>query len=175
MNRVATGHPLFTTSRQEPVDVLTAIRQGQHHEQAYLVGVHDQMFDAVPPSYDKDSPDPMRPRWQPGGLQMIGWLVALVYNAVANVSEKLARGYGGSHIRTLLRMFFNRPRALYQTPEAVIVSLDPFAGPVALVRLIDEFNAQAHRLPWLQDRPVVVSLTLQTRPRPGPSRLIDNN
>jgi hypothetical protein len=35
----------------------------------------------------------------------------------------------------------------------------------ALIPVIDEFNAQAHRLPWLHNRRVVVSLTPQ--PRPG--------
>jgi len=168
-------HPLFTTSQEGPVEVLTSFRARQHHEQAYRVGVHDQMLDAVPAGYDKDSPQPKRPRWQRGGLQMVGWLVALVYNAVANLSEELAGGYGGSHVRTLRRTFFNRPGTLYQTPEALIVSLDPFAGQEALVPVIDEFNAQGHRLPWLEGRWVVVSLTPQARPRPGPLRLIGNN
>jgi hypothetical protein len=168
-------HPLFTTSQQEPVDVLTAFRARQHHEQAYRVGVHDQMLDGVPAGYDKDSPQPLRPRWQRGGLQMIGWLVALVYNAVANVGVELAGDYNGSHVRTLRRTFFNRPGTLYQTPEALIVSLDPFSGQEALVPVIDEFNACAHRLPWLENRQVIVSLTPQARADRRPFPLIVNN
>jgi hypothetical protein len=167
-------HPLFTTSEEEPVEVLREFRSRQHHEQAYRVGVHDQMLDAVPPGYDKDSPDPLRPRWQRGGLQMIGWLVALVYNAVSNVAVELAGDYNGCHVRTLRRTFFNRPGTLYQTPEALIVSLDPFSGQEALVPVIDDFNAQGHRLPWLDNRRVVVSLTPQPRPRSGPSPPIVN-
>ncbi|HKB36990.1 MAG TPA: hypothetical protein VKD72_11085 [Gemmataceae bacterium] len=161
-------HPLFTTSQAEPLEVLVDFRGRQHHEQAYRVGVHDQMLDAVPAGYDKQSPERMRPRWQRGGLQMVGWLVALVYNAVADLAVELAGDYNDCHIRTLRRTFFNRPGTLYQTPQALIVSLDPFAGQQALTPVIDEFNAAGHRLPWLGDRQVVISLTPQARSRSGP-------
>jgi hypothetical protein len=161
-------HPLYTTCEKEAVEtleVLTDFRTRQHHEQAYRVGKYDAMLDGVPCGYDKESPDPQRPRWQRGGMQMIGWLVALVYNAVANMAVELAGDYDGSHIRTMRRNFFERPGTLYQTPEALIVSLDPFRGQEALIPVIDEFNEQAHRLPWLEDRQVVVCLTPQTRCR----------
>jgi hypothetical protein len=161
-------HPLFTTSLVGPDEVLSLFRTRQHHEQAYRVGVYDEFLDAVPCGYDKDSPDPRRPRFQRGPLQMIGWLVALVYNAVADLSSSLAGDFTGSHPRTLRRMFFNRPGTLYQTPEALIVSLDSFRGQEALTPVIDAFNAAGHRLPWLEDRPVIVSLTPQGRPGAGP-------
>jgi hypothetical protein len=90
---------------------------------------------------------------------MIGWLVALVYNAVADLAAGLAGDFVGCHVRTLRRAFFNRPGQLYQTPTALIVHLDPFAGQEALVPVIDEFNAAGHRLPWLEGRQVVMSLT----------------
>ena len=51
--------------------------------------MYDAFLDAVPCGYDKDSPDPKRPRFQRGPLQMIGWLVALVYNGVADFAERL--------------------------------------------------------------------------------------
>jgi hypothetical protein len=161
-------HPLYTSSAAAPVEVLTEFRARQHHEQAYRVGVYDEMLDGVPCGYDKDSPDPKRPRWQRGGLQMIAWLVALVYNALANVAVELAGDYDGSHVRTLRRKFFNRAGTLYRTPEALIVNLDPFRGQEALVPVIDEFNSYAHRLPWLENRQVVISLTPQPHPRRGP-------
>jgi hypothetical protein len=160
-------HPLYTTSKEEPMEVLTDFRKRQHHEQAYRVGVHDEMLDGVPCGYDKESPDPNRPRWQRGGMQMIGWLVALVYNAVGNMAVELAKDYNGSHIRTMRRNFFERPGTLYLTPRALIVSLDSFSGQDALVPWIDEFNARGHHLPWFNDRQVVVSLTPQTQCRRG--------
>src|ERR1700730_10923646 len=112
-------HPLYTTcanEEQEAVDVLTDFRTRQRHEQAYRVGKYDAMLDSVPCGYDKESPDPNRPRWQRGGMQMIGWLVALVYNAVANLAVELAGDYCGSHVRTMRRTVFTRPGTLYQTP-----------------------------------------------------------
>jgi hypothetical protein len=156
-------HPLFTTSLAEPADVLTAFRTRQHHEQGYRVGVYDEFLDAVPCGYDKESPNPQRPRSQRGPLQMLGWLVGLVYNTVADFATALAGDFAGCHVRTLRRLFFNRPGMLYETPEALIVALDRFAGQEALVPVIDQFNDAGHRLPWLEDRRVIVSLT------PGPT------
>jgi hypothetical protein len=167
-------HPLFTTSEAEPDEVLLMFRGRQHHEQAYRVGVHDEFLDAVPCGYDKDSPDPNRPRFQRGGLQMIGWLVALVYNAVGDLASSLAGDFVGSQVRTVRRMFFNRPGSLYQTPRALIVQLDPFGGQEALIPVVDAFNAEAHRLPWLENRQVVVSLTPPCGPRSNPSPVIVN-
>jgi hypothetical protein len=161
-------HPLFTTDLAAPVDVLTAFRGRQNHEQGYRVGVYDEFLDAVPCGYDKESPDPRRPRFQRGPLQMIGWLVALVYNAVGDFAASLAGDYVGSHIRTLRRQFFNRPGALYETPEALVVRLERFAGQEALTAVIAECNAAGHRLPWLGDRRVVVSLTPNDQSRSGP-------
>jgi len=162
-------HPLFTTHDGAAYeDVLTAFRLRQYHEQAYRVGVYDEYLDAVPCGYDKESPDPKRPRRQRGPLQMMGWLVALAYNAVADWAWGLGGSFVGSHLRTLRRQFFNRPGQLYGTPEALIVQLDPFAGQEALVGVIDAFNAARHRLPWLENRQVVLSLTPRGQPRSGP-------
>src|ERR1700678_3064308 len=159
---------LYTTGLGPPPDVLGLFRQRQHHEQAYRVGVHDEFLDAVPCGYDKESPNPKRPRWQRGPLQMIGWLVALVYNAVGDLGASLAGDFTGSHVRALRRTFFNRPGTLYQTPEALIVNLDPFSGQNFLTPVIDEFNAAEHRIPWLGNRQLVLSLTPQEQSRAGP-------
>jgi hypothetical protein len=99
---------------------------------------------------------------------MIGWLMALVYNAVADWTSQLVGDFAGSHLRTLRRQFFNRPGTLYQTPEALIVTLDRFAGQEALIPVIDAFNAAGHRLPWIENRQLVISLTPQAQPGPGP-------
>src|SRR5207302_7832407 len=99
-------HPLYTTTAADPEDVLTAFRTRQCHEQGYRVGVHDAFLDAVPCAYDKDSPDRQRPRFHRGPLQMMGWLIALVYNAVADFAQALPGDFEGSHLRTLRRMFF---------------------------------------------------------------------
>jgi hypothetical protein len=161
-------HPLYTTGVSQPVEVLQMYRLRQHQEQGYRVGVYDQFLDAVPCGYDKDSPDPKRPRFHRGPLQMVGWLVALVFNAVADFAQGLAGDWAGCHVRTLRRTFFNRPGQLYGTPEALIVAPDPFAGQEALLPVVDEFNAAGHRLPWLGNRQLVFSLTPRGRAGPGP-------
>src|SRR3989440_8244477 len=103
-------HPLYTTSAGFPEDVLRVFRHRQHHEQAYRGGVYDESLDAVPCGYDKDSPDRQRPRFQRGPLQMIGWLVALVYNAVADLAGGLAGDWAGCHGGPLRRGVLNPPR-----------------------------------------------------------------
>jgi hypothetical protein len=161
-------HPLFSTTAADPLDVLTMFRGRQSQEQAYRVGVHDLGLDAVPCGYDKESPDRQRPRFHRGPLQMMGWLVALVYNAVADLAEALGECYVGEHVKTLRRQFVNRPGQLYETPEALIVFLDAFAGQEALVPVIDALNAKHHRLPWLENRRLVLSLTPRGPARAGP-------
>jgi hypothetical protein len=157
-------HPLYTTAMLSPYEEVELFRTRQNHEQSYRVGVYDEFLDAVPCGYDKESPDPKRPRFHRGPLQMIGWMVALVYNGVADFAEQLAGDFQGSHVRTLRRMFFNRPGTLYETPEALTVYVDRFGGQEALIPLVDEFNAAGHRLPWLENRRVVISLAPAGRP-----------
>lgn len=161
-------HPLYTTSTQAAEEILPIFRARQNHEQGHRVEVHDLMVDAVPCGYDKDSPDRMRPRFHRGPLQMIGWLVALMYNAVADLAETLGPDHVGDHVRTLRRKFFNRPGQLYETPEALIVSLDPFLGQDELLPVIDALNASNHRLPWLDNRRLVMSLTPHGQASAGP-------
>src|SRR5439155_13214066 len=100
-------------------------------------------------------------------LEMVGWLVALVYNAVADFAAALEGDYAGEFVSTLRRQFFNRPGRLYGTPEALLVYLDPFRGQEALEPVVDRFNAAGHRLPWLEGRRVVLSLTPRPQPQGG--------
>lgn len=101
-------------------------------------------------------------------MQRLGWLVALVYNAVSDLADQLGDGYAGEHVRTPRRQFFNRPGQLYETPQAWIVYLDPFAGQEALVPAIDTIDAQQQRLPWLDNRRSVISLTPNGPAHAGP-------
>jgi hypothetical protein len=71
-------------------------------------------------------------------------------------------------VRTLRRQFFHRPGTLYETPEALIVYLDPFTGQDELLPVIDEMNASNHRLPWLDNRRLVMALTPRGEARAGP-------
>lgn len=84
------------------------------------------------------------------------------------MAESLGPDHVGDHVRTLGRKFFNRPGQLYETPEALIVYLDPFRGQDELLPVIDDLNAGNHRLPWLNNRRLVMSLTPQGGARAGP-------
>jgi hypothetical protein len=167
-------HPLFATGLLAPDEVPGLFRRRRGHEQGYRVGVYDEFLDAVPCGCDGDGPDPKRPRCQRGPLPMIGRLVASAYDAAADRASALAGDWAGSRVRALRRAFFNRPGVLYETPEALIVRMDPFRGREGLVPVIDKFNAAGHRLPWLENRQVVVSLTPRGQPRAGPCPLIVN-
>jgi hypothetical protein len=154
-------HPLYTSStaeEMEPLEVLEAFRQRQHHEQGYRVGVHDEFLDTVPCGYDKESPNPKRPRFQRGPLQMVGWLLALLYNAVGDLSSWLSDRQAGAHLSTLRRTLLERPGQLYCTPESLIVYFDPFRGQEDLVPLIDFVNGQQCRISWLENRRLVLAL-----------------
>src|SRR5258708_39321067 len=99
---------------------------------------------------------------------MIGWLVALVYNGVADFAANLEGDYAGCFVDTLRRKFFDRPGRLYITPEAFIVYLDPFAEQDALLPEIDRINAERHRLPWLDNKLLVISVSPRGQARSGP-------
>ena len=168
-------HPLYTSSGAEQEEVLDAFRLRQHHEQGYRVGVHDLFLNATPCGYDKDSPDRRRPRFHRGPLQMIGWLIGLLYNALGDLGDRLPEAFHHAHVQTLRRTFVNRPGQLYVTPTSLIVYFDPFQGQEALLPLIDQVNAQQHRIPWLEDRRLVMSLTPSGQTRAGPLPAILNN
>ena len=87
--------------------------------------------------------------------------------ALPGLAASLDRDYEGCHVSTLRRKFFNRPGRLYLTPEALIVYLDPFAEQDALLPEIDRVNAKRHRIPWLDNRLLVISVAPDDR-GPGP-------
>lgn len=165
-------HPLYTSRDAEqspPREVLEEFRQRQHHEQGYRVEVQDAFLNAARCGYDKDSADRKRPRFCRGPLQMIGWLVGLLYNACADLAAELGPAWEGSFIGTLRRTFFQRPGKLYCTPSAVIVYFDrEFSQQADLLPLIDRINAEQHRLPWMDDRLLVLSVCPEGTSRPGP-------
>ena len=169
-------HPLQTTAETaELLEVLQAFRQRQHHEPGYRVGVHDLFLDAVPCGYDKESPDPARPRWQRGPLQMMGWLAAWLYKALSDLALSLPEPWWHAPAGSWRRLLVNRPGQLYVTGEAVIVYFDRFRGQEMWVPRIDEGNGQQVGLPWLENRRLVLSLMPAAAARAGPCRSILDN
>jgi hypothetical protein len=165
-------HPLYTSldgERSTPIEVVEEFRQRQHHEQGYRVEVHDANLNAVRCGYDKDSPDRRHPRFRRGPLQMLGWLVALLYNACMDFAAELGSPWDNVFIRTLRRAFFNRPGKIYCTPTSVIVYFDnELAYQHDLLPVIDRINAEQHRIPWMDNRLLVLSVCPNRTPRAGP-------
>src|SRR5262249_44698398 len=102
--------------------------------------------------------------------EVIGWLVALVYNAVADLAQQLGADFAGEHVRTRRRQFFNRPGQLYETPEALIVYLDPFAGQEALMPVIDRLNNSTVSLKSVDQSDEGASVCAVASGRVGPPR-----
>jgi hypothetical protein len=165
-------HPLHTSHAAEVFgsqEVREEFRLRQHHEQGHRVQVHDEYLDAATCGYDKQSPNRKRPRFCRGPLQMVGWLTALVYNACADLAEGLGGGWEDAFVRTLRGTFFNRPGNLYCTPTALIVCFErEFSEQDKLLPTIDRLNAEQHRIPWLDNRLLVLSVSPTTQPRAGP-------
>ena len=100
---------------------------------------------------------------------MIGWLSALLYNACGDFAAELGPAWSNVFIRTLRRTFFNRPGKLYCTPTAVIVYFDrEFRYEDDLLPVIDRINAEQHRIPWMGNRLLVLSVCPDGAPRAGP-------
>jgi hypothetical protein len=151
-------HPLFAHSEAPPRAVLDTFRQRQQEEQGFRVQVHDEFLNAATCGYDKNSPDVRRPRFCRGPLQLMGWLPALVYNASLDLAAKLGGDWAGSFVQTIRRTFFNRPGTLYLTPTALVVMYDrDFPEQTDLLPVIDQINSEEHRIPWLQNRLLVLS------------------
>jgi hypothetical protein len=165
-------HPLYTSldgDQATPREVLEEFRQRQHHEQGYRVEVQDAFLNTARCGYDKDSPDRKRPGFCRGPLELTGWLVALLYNACADFAAELGSAWVGSFIDTLRRAFFNRPGKLYCTPTSVIVYFDrEFFYEGDLLPIIDRINAEQHRIPWMDNRLLVLSVCPDHQPRAGP-------
>jgi len=152
-------HPLYTSSHAEAGEVVDTFRLRQHHEQGYRVEVHDEFLNATPCGYDKESPDRHHPRFHRGPLQLAGWLASLVYNACASFLDALSPAMAGKFVGTARRLFFNHQGDLYCTPKALIVYMEEFPEQGLLLDYVDRFNAAQHRVPWLENRQLILSLS----------------
>lgn len=165
-------HPLYTSYSSDDaaaLEVLEEFRQRQHHEQGYRVQVHDEALNAVTCGYDKQSPDRQRPHFCRGPLQMMGWLAALVFNACADFAQELSSSWEGAFVRTLRRTFFNQPGKIYYTPTALIVYFDrQLSRQNDLASYIDRMNAQQLRIPWLNNRLLVLAPSPPPQSRASP-------
>jgi hypothetical protein len=115
------------------------------------VGVHDLNLDAITHGYVKDSALE-NPDFDPSRITLVGWLKALVFNALqvfkASLPDPFARMPPGS----LIRHFLLCPGSLYATADELIVALDPFGSREVLRQYVEQLNAAEDRIPWLGNR-----------------------
>jgi hypothetical protein len=61
---------------------------------------------------------------------------------VADEASSLTGDFGGCHVGMVRRLLFDRPGALYETLEAMIVQLDPFGGQEAPAAILPDGPAK---------------------------------
>jgi hypothetical protein len=145
-------HVLYTNiARERSIGLIQQFRSRQHHEQAYRVGVHDLNLDAITHGYVKDSA-PENPDFDPSRITLVGWLKALVFNALQVFKADLRDPFGRMQAGSLIRHFLLRPGSLYATADELIVALDPFGSREVLTQYVQQLNAAEHRIPWLGNR-----------------------
>ena len=139
-------------------DIVEEFRLRQHHEQRYRVLVHDAYVDTAPSGYDKESKDVEHPRFDEGALTLYAWIAAVVTNVLDEFAEDLPDSYRHAHLRTLRRWFFTVPGELYLGDGTLIVLLRPRRLRKLWLSLIQWSNCRSIRVPWIDDRRLILSM-----------------
>lgn len=151
---------IFGDEQTPAYTLVQQYRQRQHQEQRYRVMLHDAMVDAAPSGYDKHSPDPNKPRFCPAALSLYAWAVGMATDALERLSRRLgAPNWVHAHPRTLRREWLALPGQLYLLgrDRLLVVIRVRHLRPLweALVRRL---NRDPVRIPWLENRKVLLSL-----------------
>jgi hypothetical protein len=157
---------VFGDEHTPAYDLVREFRMRQHHEQTYRVMLHDLYIDAAPSGYNKQS-CPRRPGFRQNALMLYGWVVALAVNSLLSFTALLPESFHRAHPRTLRRRFFATPAALFLGRDTLIVMLTPKRLRPVWQSLIEHANRRNTRIPWLDNRRLVLSLdTPKTRSNP---------
>jgi hypothetical protein len=161
------GHALwvFGDETTPAWDVVQEFRQRQHHEQLYRVLVHDLFVDAAPSGYVKQSPNPERPGFRQNALTLYAWLAALAAGALASLSRALPLGARERHPRTLRRWLLQVPADLFLGRNTLLVVLYPRHLRALWHQLVGNANRRPVRIPWMDNRTLILSLDLPAQPK----------
>jgi hypothetical protein len=149
---------VFGDDRSDRWDIISEFRSRQHHEQTYRVMLHDSYVDTVSSGYNKKSSNPARPGFKQNAISLYAWTVALATHAISDLSGMLPRTFLHAHPRTLRRWFLHTPAALFLGQGTLIVALQPRAMLETWQLLIDRINRSRFRIPWLDDRRLILSI-----------------
>ena len=139
-------------------DLVQEFRSHQHHEQTYRVMLHDIYVDTAPSGYSKQSRDPERPGFKKNALTLYGWVAALATNTLLTFTKLLPQRFHRAHPRTLRRWFLNTTAELYLGDETLIVYLKPKRVRSVWGTLVALANRRNIRIPWLNNRRLILSL-----------------
>jgi hypothetical protein len=139
-------------------ELVREFRTRQHHEQTYRIMLHDIHVDTAPSGYNKRSRHPERPGFQQNALTLYGWIAALATNALLSFSLLLPERFHRAHPRTLRRWFLFTPADLFLGQDTLIVLLKPKRFLPLWQFLIQRANQRHTRIPWLDNRRLILSL-----------------
>jgi hypothetical protein len=138
--------------------LLKEFRARQHHEQTYRVLLHDAFVDTAPSGYNKHSRNPDRPGFRKNALALYAWVTGLAVNALKSFSLSLPERFHLAHPRTLRRFWLNVNAELYLGNGTLIVLLKPRWFRAWWVKKLERFNSKRVRVPWMDNRLVILSL-----------------
>ncbi len=139
-------------------ELVREFRTRQHHEQTYRIMLHDIYVNTAPSGYNKRSRHPERPGFQQNALTLYAWIAALATNALQAFSLLLPSQFHRAHPRTLRRWFLFTPAELFLGHDTLIVLLKPKHLLPLWHFLIQRANQRHTRIPWMDDRRLILSL-----------------
>lgn len=151
-------------------ELVKEFRQRQHHEQTYRIMLHDAYVDTVPSGYDKNSTNVKRPGFKKNAITLYAWMAGLATNTLDDFTRELPKRFSHAHPRTLRRWFFNTPADLFLGDHTLIVLLKPKRLKNVWKVLVDRVNTKHVRIPWMEDRKLILSLQSE---EPNLSRILE--
>jgi hypothetical protein len=139
-------------------ELVQQFRTRQRHEQMHRVLVHDLFLDAAPSGYNKRATNPERPGFRQNALTLYAWLAAHAAEAIARLSESLPGASRARHPRTVRRWLLQVPAELYLGEGKLVVLLQPRHLRALWQRLVERANRRPVRIPWMDDRKLILSL-----------------
>ena len=122
---------------------------------------NDAFVDTSASGYDKESSEVSNPRFDEAALTFSGWITAHVFNVVDSLTERMPEKFLHAHLRTVRRWFFTEPGDIYLGAGTLIVLLHPRRLRSAWQNLIWWSNRRGVRVPWLENRRLVLSMEPQ--------------
>lgn len=156
---------VFSDDETPAYTLVQRFRQRQHHEQRHRILLHDAFVDAAPSGYDKRSPDPKQPRFSPAALALYTWLSGHATDVLDRLTARLPARFRHAHPRTLRRFLFAQPGELYLLgPDRLLVVLHATRLRPLWQALINKLNRDPVRIPWLQNRKLLLNLAPKNAP-----------